>query len=253
MPVSPWPYLDAPGRLAFAHRGGAEGGAENTLRAFERAVDLGFHHLETDARLTADGVLLAFHDDDLSRLGGRPGRISELPWREIAEVRIDGEPIPLLEDVLGTWPDLRVNIDPKQDAAVTPLAEVIRRTGSSRRVGIGSFSDRRLTRLRRLVGDELCTSVGPVGIARLRAASLGAPAGRFAAACAQVPVRGPRGVTIVDERFVAAAHARGMQVHVWTIDEPDEMERLLDLGVDGLMTDRPAVLKEVLVRRGEWW
>jgi glycerophosphoryl diester phosphodiesterase len=253
VPPSPWAYLDAPGPLAFAHRGGAGLGAENTLAAFQRAVDLGYRYLESDTQLTSDGVLVAFHDDDLTRLVGRPQRISQLPHREIASIRIDGESIPTVEEVLGSWPGLRVNLDPKRDQAVTPLADVIRRTNSSRRVGIGSFSDGRLARMRRLVGEELCTSLGPLGVARLRASALRLPAGPFRAACAQVPVHGPRGVTIVDERLVAAAHRRGMQVHVWTVDDPDEMVRLLDLGVDGLMSDRPEVLKDVLVARGEWW
>ena len=108
-----------------------------------------------------------------------------------------------------------------------------------------------IDRLRALLGPGLATSLGPGGVARLRAASVGLPSGRFPADCVQVPT-GARGVTLVDRRFVAAAHARGLAVHVWTIDEPDEMDRLLDLGVDGIMTDRPAVLRQVLERRGAW-
>lgn len=252
MPPSPWPYLDSPGPLAIAHRGGAGDAPENTLAAFQQAVDLGYRWVETDGRVTADGVLLAFHDDDLERLTGRPGKISDLPWREVAAARICGEAIPTMDDLLGAWPDVRVNIDPKQDSAVGPLAESIRRTASTRRVGIGSFSDLRLTRMRKLVGPDLCTSVGPLGIARLRLASYGLPVGPFASACAQVPMRGPGGIPLVDARLLAAAHERGMQVHVWTVDEPDEISRLLDLGIDGIMTDRPAALKDVLVRRGQW-
>jgi len=164
---------------------------------------------------------------------------------------VDGEPIPLLEDLLGAWPEVRVNIDPKEDSAVEPLAEVIRRTDAVHRVCAGAFSDRRLARLRRLLGHRLCTSLGPAGVARLRLASIGAPVGTLPAPCAQVPVRA-RGLSVIDRRFLSAAHRRGMQVHVWTIDDEPEMERLLDLGVDGIMTDRPAVLKKVLERRGVW-
>ena len=116
---------------------------------------------------------------------------------------------------------------------------------------MASFSDRRLVGVRPLCGGRICTAAGPRTIARIRMAAYGAPTGPIAAACAQVPLNYGR-VRIVDHRFVAAAHRRGVPVHVWTVDQAEEMERLLDLGVDGIMTDRPAVLKEVLQRRGQW-
>jgi glycerophosphoryl diester phosphodiesterase len=252
VPPSPWPYLDHPGPLAIAHRGGALDAPENTLPAFERAAALGYSYVETDARVTADGVAVAFHDDDLSRLAGRPGRISELSWSEVATARIGGEPIPRLDELLGSFPGLKINVDPKQDQVVDLVAEAIRATASIDRVGVGSFSGKRLSRLRHLLGPRLCTSLGPAAIVRLRLASLGAPVGRLPGPCVQVPVRGPKGVPIVDRRFVDEVHRRFMQVHVWTVDEPAEMHALLDLGVDGLMTDRPRVLKDVLVARGQW-
>lgn len=222
------------------------------MAAFENAVSLGYRYLETDVHATADGMVVAFHDDDLGRMTDQQGRIGDLPWSTVrrARVRYDHN-IPLLEDLLGAWPEVRVNVDPKHDAALVPLAGLLARTGSASRVCVGAFSDRRLRRVRGLVGPELCTSLGPVGIARLRAASLGLPAGPLPAACAQVPVTA-RGLPVTDARFVAAAHDRGIQVHVWTIDDPAEMERLLDLGVDGIMTDRPLVLKQLLEQRGCW-
>ncbi len=245
-------FLDWPGPIPFAHRGGAGEAPENTLPAFEQAVRLGYRYLETDAHLTADGVLLAFHDDRLDRVTDRAGLIAELPWSEVQRARVDGrEPIPKLEDLLAAFPDARVNIDPKHDAAVEPLGEVLRRTGATRRVCIGSFSDRRLERMRTLVGPELCTSMGPRQTGRLVVTARGVPAGAFTAPCAQVPPRQGR-VPLVTDRFLRAAHRRGIAVHVWTIDDPAEMTALLDLGVDGIMTDRPLLLKEVLVGRGEW-
>lgn len=251
MPPSPWAFLDHPGPLAFAHRGGAAEVPENTMRAFEHAVSLGYTYLETDARITADGVVLAFHDSHLRRLTGRAGAVSDLTWRDLADARVGGEPIPRMEEVLAAWPHVRVNIDPKQDAAVAPLAEVIRRAGATARVCLASFSGRRLAQSRRLLGPDLCTSLGPLGIVRLRVASLGMPVGAVPAACTQVPLSSGR-IPIVDERFVATAHDRGMQVHVWTCDDRAEMHRLLELGVDGLMTDRPTLLKDVLTARGQW-
>jgi glycerophosphoryl diester phosphodiesterase len=246
-----WPFLDHPGPLAFAHRGGAGDWPENTMPAFANAVSLGYRYLETDVHTTADGVLVAFHDDHLDRVTDRTGLIGALPWSEVRRARVGGETIPLLEDLLGTWPDVRVNVDPKHDAAVDPLVTVIERTGTHDRVCVAAFSDARLARFRRLTGNRICTGTGPREIARIRIAGYGVPTGRLRGACVQVPVRHGR-VLLVDPRFLAVAHRRGLPVHVWTIDDPVEMDRLLDIGVDGIMTDRPAVLKEVLQRRGQW-
>ena len=223
------------------------------MPAFEGAMALGYTYVETDAHVTADGVCLAFHDDRLDRVTDREGLVSELPYSEVRLARVDGrEPIPLLGDLIGSHPHLKVNIDPKHDAAVDAVAEVIRRTGSIGRVCLGSFSDARLDRLRAMLGPELCTSMGPKGVAKVRAGSFGLPTGSLPGACLQVPHR-VKGVRLVDDRFVARAHAAGLQVHVWTIDDPDEMHELLDRGVDGIMTDRPAVLREVLESRGAWF
>jgi len=253
VPASEWPFLDQPGPLAFAHRGGAGDWPENTMPAFEGAVALGYRHVETDAHVTADGICLAFHDDRLDRVTDRTGVIAEMPYAEVRRARVDGrEPIPLMEDLLGAHPDLRVNIDPKHDGAVDALAAVIERTASIDRVCVGAFSDSRIARLQQLLGPELCTSLGPRGVARLRGGSFGIPTGKATSPCAQVPPSA-KGVTIVDRRFLDKAHSAGIQVHVWTIDDPEEMHRLLDLGVDGIMTDRPAVLRTVLEDRGAWF
>lgn len=254
--MSGYAFLDSPLPLAIAHRGGAGDWPENTLPAFEGAVALGYRYVETDVHATRDGVLVAFHDESLDRVTDRTGLIRDLPWSEVSRARVGGrEPIPLLADLLGTFPHLRVNIDPKHDSAVDPLVEVLRSTGSIERVCVGSFSGRRLARIRSALGPTLCTSGGPFDVARLRLAGFGLPLGGLSFGplppCTQVPVRqGP--ITVVDGRFVRGAHRRGIQVHVWTIDEPAEMHRLLDMGVDGIMTDRPAVLREVLEARGAW-
>jgi len=249
-----YPFLDWPAPLPFAHQGAhsPDGPGENTMAAFEAAVAQGYRYLETDTHATTDGVLVAFHDDHLDRLTDRTGAIGELAYAEVEAARVrDGDGIPLLEDLLTAWPDVRVNIDPKHDAAVEPLIELIERTGTVDRVCIGAFSDRRLARMRAGLGTRLCTSMGPRQVARLVAATQGIPAGSFSAACVQVPVkRGP--VPLVTERFVATAHDRDLQVHVWTIDDPAEMHRLLDMGVDGIMTDRTDLLKAVLQERDAW-
>jgi len=223
------------------------------MAAFEHAVALGYRYVETDVHATADGFLVAFHDKTLDRLSDRTGEINKLTWADVKKARVNGEPIPLLEDVLGTWPDLRVNIDPKQGPAVRPLVDVIRRTAAHSRVCVAGFSDRRLARFRSSVDGSVCTALGPAQISRLRLSSLGIRSGAVApdAGCVQVPTS-YLGHSIVDQRFVDISHRHGLAVHIWTIDDATEMNRLLDLGVDGIMSDRPAVLKEVLQQRGSW-
>ncbi len=147
------PFLDHDGPIPFAHRGGALDQPENTIVAFQGAIDLGYRYLETDVHATSDGVLVAFHDDDLSRTCGRPGKISELPWSEVQTARVDGkEPIPLLTDLFEAFPEARINIDCKADSGVDPLIGILRRTDSLARVCLGGFSDRRLKRLRKALG-----------------------------------------------------------------------------------------------------
>lgn len=249
----PHPYLDHPGPLAIVHRGGAREAAENSAVAFRRAVALGFRYLETDVHVTADGVLLAFHDPRLDRATDARGTIGRLTWAQVSRARIGGtEPIPRLADLLEEFPDVRFAVDPKHDAAVRPLADLLRRMDALDRVCLGSFSDRRLSWLRTALGPVACLALGPRGVARLRTAASTRRAVRLPdAQVVAVPERvGP--ARLVDARLVAAAHERGLAVHVWTVDDPGRMERLLDLGVDGIMTDRPTVLRAVLVRRGSW-
>jgi glycerophosphoryl diester phosphodiesterase len=249
-----FPVLDARLPLAFAHRGGAAEGDENTAEAFGRAVALGYRYVETDVHATADGVPVVFHDPSLQRLTGTAGRVADLRWADLAALRVGGAgAVPRLDDVLAAWPRVRFNIDVKADDAAGPTVEAIRRAGAADRVLLASFSDARLARIRGLAGPGIATSLGRREVLRLRVSSLAGAGPRLpaSAAAAQVPVRfGP--VTVVDRRFVARAHRLGLQVHVWTIDDPAEMRRLLDLGVDGIMTDRIDVLRDVYAARGAW-
>jgi glycerophosphoryl diester phosphodiesterase len=247
-----FPFLDHPRPIALAHRGGAEEGPENTMAAFENAVRLGFRYIETDVQVSRDGVALAFHDERLERVSDRRGAVSDLNWSELRGVRIHGrEPIPRLDEALGAWPDVRFVIEPKSDQAVEPLAQAIRRAGALERVCIGSFADRRVKRIRDILGPQLCTTLGSKGVLRLRLASYGLPVGGFVEPAAHVPVR-YRGLPVVDRQLLAAAQQRDLRVQVWTVNEEQEMERLIDLGVDGIITDRPGLLKAVLARRGLW-
>jgi len=247
----PCPYLDHPRPLAFAHRGGASHFPENSWRAFEHAVGLGYAYLETDVHATADGTAVAFHDKSLDRVTDRTGRIARLTAAEVRSARIAGsEPIPLLADLLMAWPDVRFNIDVKDEPAIAPLVDVLRTTNSWDRVCITSFSGRRLDATRRLLPRPVCTATGPAGIGAIRAGlPVRALAERFAArsvACAQIPFG------MATRRFIDRAHAAGLQVHAWTVNDAAVMANLLSLGVDGIMTDQTETLRDVLVARGLW-
>ncbi len=238
--------------MAIAHRGGAAEAPENTMAAFAAAVTLGYRYVETDVHATRDGVLVAFHDEGMQRLSGHPGSIADLTWRDLDTVRVGGgQAIPRFEDLLEAWPEIRIAVDPKHDRATALLIGALLRANAIDRVCVGSFSGRRLASARRLGGPRLCTGLGPGEIVRLQAAAAGLPGRIRAGACAQVPPA-VMGVPVVHQRFVDAAHAQGLAVHVWTIDDAGEMNRLLDIGVDGIMTDRPTVLRDVLVERGSW-
>jgi len=248
-------YLDHPRPLAFAHRGGAAGAPENTMRAFQRSVDLGYRYIETDVHTTADGTLVVFHDDTLDRLTELSGPVAELSDREIARARVHGaEPIPTLEEALATWPDVRFNIDLKEESAIVPFSRVLDRTGSRDRVCVVSFSQARLRHVRAAVGPGVCTALTRSRVAGLKITSLFAMLrrlARFGTPCVQVPpFYGP--FAVITPSFLRAAHAYGMQVHAWTIDDAAQMHRLLDLGVDGIMTDEVETLRDVLVARDAW-
>ncbi|MFB7942077.1 glycerophosphodiester phosphodiesterase [Streptomyces sp. NPDC056049] len=247
------PYLDHPLPLPFAHRGGTADGLENTAAAFRRAAAAGYRYFETDVHTTADGVLVAFHDSTLDRVTDASGLIRDLPWAEVREARVAGkEPLPLFEDLLQEFPEARWNVDLKTESALVPLVDLVSRTGAWDRVLVSSFTEARIARAQRLAGPRLATSYGVTGVAALRMRSLGVPAPlRAGAVAAQVPET-QGGIRVVDRRFVRAAHARGLQVHVWTVNDAERMDSLLDLGVDGIMTDHLETLREVLTARGAW-
>jgi glycerophosphoryl diester phosphodiesterase len=228
---------------------------ENSLTAFRRAVQEGYQYLETDVHATSDGVVVVHHDPVLDRTTDGSGIVAELPWQTVKQAKIGGrEPVSRLEDVLEQLPTALLNIDVKAESAIEPLINTLRRTNSFHRVCVASFSEARLARVRRSAGDGLLTSMGVGAIARLWASGR-LPSALFRRAryqrIAQVPMRQGR-LTVVDRRLIATARRRGIEVHVWTINDAEQMRQLIDLGVDGIMTDRPEVLKSVLRERGLW-
>ncbi|WP_375003593.1 glycerophosphodiester phosphodiesterase [Aeromicrobium sp. CTD01-1L150] len=256
--LSRYRYFEHPTPLPIAHRGGAKlpglEQLENTMAAFRAAVELGYTYLETDVHASRDGVVYAFHDLDLARLTGSSDAIATLESSQVDAVRLgDVEPIPRLTTLLQELPHARLNIDVKSDEAVEPTVRTLHECDALERVCLASFSGRRLRRIRELV-PQVATSTGPAEVAAVRLGPtrrLRARAVRAGAQCLQVPVRhGP--VTVVSRTFVSRAHDLGMQVHVWTVDDPHEMRSLLQMGVDGIVTDRPDVLKDVLIEAGDW-
>ena len=225
-----------PKPVPFAHRGYSALYPENTLAAFEAAVSLGYEYLETDVQATQDGHLVVFHDDTLDRLTGQHGCIDDLTLSEVRALRVrNSDPIPLLADLLHSFPEVRINIDPKTDSATAPLLRLLGEINAWERVCAASFSGRRLEYMRNEAGERLCTATSPSEIARLWLARYYIPVGQIAANCVQVPPH--RYVQIIDNKFVAESHKHGLPVHVWTINDTNEMKPLLDCSIDGIMSD----------------
>lgn len=245
-------YLAQPAPVAIAHRGGSLEAEENTLPAFARAVAMGYGHVETDVHLSADGHVVIHHDPTLARMTGDPRAVAALTLAELRALRTPGGAgVPLLSELLEEHPALKVNIEAKADAVVEPLARLLTRMGALDRIGTGSFKPARIARLRVLMGDGLCWSPAHRGVLGLwlRGWGLPLPTGGFPVV--QVP-EAFRGIPVVTPRFLRAAGAAGVLVQVWTVDDAARMHALLDMGVHGLMTDRPSVLKAVLQKRGQW-
>jgi glycerophosphoryl diester phosphodiesterase len=245
-------FLDHPRPLAFAHRGGASHYPENSLKAFEHAVRLGYAYLETDVHATADGVALAFHDKTLDRVTDRSGAIAALTASQVATAKIAGtEPIPRLADLLMAFPEHRFDIDVKHEPAIGPLVEVLRATNAWDRVCLTSFSSRRLNATRRLLPRPVCMATPPAAVGSILAGTaaplLAARFARLSIRCAQVPA------WVASGQFIRRAHAAGLQVHVWTINDQERMSSLLDRGADGIMTDQTMLLRDVLISRDQWW
>jgi glycerophosphoryl diester phosphodiesterase len=251
------PYLSHEHPIRFAHRGSRVLWPENTMVAFQGAVDLGYRYIETDVHVSRDGRVVIFHDDMLERLTNGVGQFVDHDWKDLKGLDAahgfkpeDGFPLrgrgigmPSLEEAVATFPDVCFNIDLKQPGIATAVAAEVRRLGIEGRVMIGSFHDRRIRAFRR-AAPGVATSAGPGEVARMLARK---PTAGIGADAYQVPERGS-GVRVVTRRFIDRAHAADKQVHVWTVNEATDMRRLLDLGVDGIVTDRPDVLNAVLGR-----
>lgn len=232
---------------AYAHRGGAREAPENSLAAFRHATSLGFTFLETDVRPTRDGVAVLHHDADVERTTDAEGLVRDMTWRRVRDLRLADSSTPLrLEELLEEFPDAHITVDAKENGSVAAIADAIHRTRAIDRVCVTSFSRHRLQRLRALL-PRAESGAHPWEVAHLRFLPNSQPR-HGAPARVQVPTRA-FGVNLVGSDFIERAHGRGLAVDVWTIDDPDEMSTLVGLGVDGIMTDSPSVLADLLFAR----
>jgi len=254
-----YPYCSS-GFVAMAHRGGGlwepNLGKENTFHAFSQAVSLGYRYLETDVQATRDGQLVCMHDTSLDRVANTCGQVCDFTAGELAQVKVDGsEPIPFFCDVVDALPGIRFNVDLKTDDAVVPLAHAIEAHNLYDRILVDSFSQARISQFRSLTSGRVPTAMAPIGVAWTALVPVVSAIVSSPAVALQVPISekvGPFRIPIITHETIARVHRLGKVVHAWTINEPEEMEELIDWGIDGIITDRPDLLKQILVRRNLW-
>ena len=238
--------------LAFAHRGGNEFAPENSFRAFKSAVDIGYKYLETDVHLTKDGFLIAFHDDTLDRVTDKSGLIRDLTLSEIKKAKIAGtDEIPLLSELLNSFTDCFFNIDCKVDETVQPLINLINNKDFINRVCIGSFSQKRINFIRKSLGKEVKTSMGPAEVILSKFLSYTSLGYNFKSSYTSIPIR-RYGINLLDERNINYLKSNNQKVIAWTINDEDQMKMLINIGVDGIMTDNLTLLKKVLIEESLW-
>ena len=258
----PVPYLSAEYPLRFAHRGSRELWPENTAESFQGAIDLGYVYVETDVRMTRDGVVVVFHDGTLERTTNGSGpidhwdiedlqRLDAAWWFDEANdypLRGTGVRVRTLAEVFAMWPSVHFNIDLKGRRMEWAVADVIKRHGRERSTLVGSFVDHRVAKFRRITRGAVAVAAGPsLAAATFAASRFGRTVHRSAAAF-QLPF--DYKALPLDKKYVDAIHKSGAQIHAWTVNEAADMHRLLDLGVDGIVSDRPDTLNDVMRDRG---
>ena len=238
--------------LAFAHRGGNEFAPENSFRAFKSAVDIGYKYLETDVHLTKDGFLIAFHDDTLDRVTDKSGLIRDLTLSEVKKAKIAGtDEIPLLSELLNSFTDCFFNIDCKVDETVQPLINLIKNKDFINRVCIGSFSQKRINFIRKSLGKDVKTSMGPAEVILSKFLSYTSLGYNFKSSYTSIPIR-RYGINLLDERNINYLKSNNQKVIAWTINDEDQMKMLINIGIDGIMTDNLTLLKKVLIEESLW-
>ena len=238
-------YLNYSGVAVLAHRGGSIESFENTIESFYYSQSLGCKFIETDVQVSSDGIPYIFHDETLTRLLNKNTVFSDLHSNEIDNLRIfDSHKIPRLDETLQTFPDMYFQIDVKTDAVAMPALEVIYQCKAEDRVCIASFNSSRLSRVNNKY-PELCLSMGPNEVGKMLLSSFGLYNKTIIGDCLQVPMY-YYGIKVVTKRFVDFVHSKGLKICVWTINDEKTFKKLIDMGVDGIITDKPKLLFEIL-------
>jgi glycerophosphoryl diester phosphodiesterase len=238
-------YLNYSGVAVLAHRGGSLESYENTIESFHYSNNIGCKFIETDVQLSSDGIPYIFHDDTFLRLLGKNIIFNSLDSSEIDKLRLfENHPIPKLDTVLKTFPDLYFQIDVKTDEVAMPALEVINKCNAEDRVCIASFNSTRLQNVYNKY-PEICLSMGPNEVLKMLLSSFGLYRKSIIGDCLQIPIY-QYGIKLVTKRFVEFVHKKGLKICVWTINDETTFKNLIDIGVDGIITDKPKLLFETL-------
>ncbi len=242
-------YLNYDGLAVMAHRGGSLEAPENTIESFKYALEIGSDIIETDIQLSFDGIPYIFHDDDLKRIPGIEKNFNELLASEIDELNIfDDCKIPTLEETLKQFPNTKFQIDFKTDEVVDPAIEIINKLPNIKKnLCVASFSSQRLQKIKSKLSD-VTYSMGPHEVLKLLLKSFGIYRGEISGDCLQIPIY-RYGIKIVTRRFVDFCKRENIKISVWTINSIEEMDYLIDLDVDGIITDKPKALINLLASK----
>jgi glycerophosphoryl diester phosphodiesterase len=239
------PYLNYSGIAVLAHRGGSIESYENTIESFNYSQSLGCKFIETDVQVSSDGIPYIFHDETLSRLLDKSDVFSDLHSNEIDNLRIfESHKIPRLEEVLQLFTDMYFQIDVKTDEVVLPALEAIHQNNAEDRVCIASFNSARLSKVKNMY-PNICLSMGPNEVSKMLLSRYGLYRKKIQGDCLQVPMY-YYGIKIVTKNFVNFVHSKGLKIYVWTINDEKTFKKLIDIEVDGIITDKPKLLFEVL-------
>ena len=245
-------YINSTNIVPIAHRGASLLANENSIESFRRALDLGYRVLETDVHGSKDGTAYIFHDDTLERLTGESLRISDLKDTDIDSLKVNTSSIiPRLSSIIEEFPEGLFNLDAKTWEATTPIVNTIRKMQFSTKVCIGSFNNARINVIINELGPETCHSMGTSNVIKF---FVGAHLGikqNFTSQCIQLPIK-QFGISLITRKILKYADQLSIRIHFWTINDPTIMKKLIELNVDGIMTDDCILLKDVMQKHNEW-
>lgn len=245
-------YMNSSNIVPIAHRGASLVATENSFESFRKAFDLGYRVIETDIHSSKDGTAYIFHDNTLERLTGENLKISDLKDVDIDSLKVNKSSIiPRLSNVFEEFPEGLFNLDAKTWEATIPITNTVKKMACSSRVCIGSYNDKRIDAIIRELGVETCHSMGTSNVFKFY---LGAQLGikqNFTAQCIQLPIK-QFGISLITQKILRHARKLGIKIHFWTINNSGLIQKLLELDVDGIMTDDCILLKTIMEKKHKW-